>query len=535
MKNLRPGTLYLIAFALVQAFYLPTRTAGFVTDFTGLLGRFDGQGPAGIWDCFGFPALQQVLNAILYGMYSLFGTAHIPWYLLQTSLHALNGVLLFLLAQRWLLRLGHARPQAIAPLASLLFLLSPYASEPVTWRVAQNFLLVTAAALGSGLLALKWAERPNPKTWLAIMACFLPALFTFELALIIPALNAVLLLSLPGQRAAHALKVIAPQLALIVGYFFINRALLGSWVGHYGAEVHLRFQPLEVAANFLRYAAKHLLFARYWPHTWKAALFNGLLNPWAVWGLLALLSSALLYIAGTYRQQKPALKLFLLAALCYGASLLPISNLYFNFTLLVENDRYGYLPSAFLSLGLISLLSLLARRAVLIAAAICLLPSAALLWSTNQKWQVANQMYHALLQGFNSYHAEEVYLLNLPDNYQGIGLFRDYSGQDHAFADALRYIRQQPYTGKIHEVAQYNLTRLTDGATAARDSSGQIRVEFEQWGNWWWHRGIGMGSGYRSEGYEVISHGHHYFLLGAPPADGKAFLVQSGLGWKEVE
>ncbi|MEO6040093.1 MAG: hypothetical protein ABIQ93_16890, partial [Saprospiraceae bacterium] len=51
-----------------------------------------------------------------------------------------------------------------------------------------------------------------------------------------------------------------------------------------------------------------------------------------------------------------------------------------------------------------------------------------------------------------------------------------------------------PYTGKMWEVAQFNLEKPTDGLKVERDSSGLLfKAGFRQDGNWWWRNGIGAG------------------------------------------
>ena len=202
---------YLLFWAITQLFYFPTRYSGFVTDFTGLLSRFEGRTAAGILDCFGFPAMQQVLNALLFTWHSVFGIAPLPWYLLQSSLHALNALLLLQLGKALSERLQLPNVHLMGWMAAFLFLLSPYASEPVTWRVAQNFLLSTAVILG---------------------------LFTFELVLIIPLLSSLLLLMLPHGSWPKWRRLSLLQFGGVGLYFMLNRLMLGSWVGHYGAEVH---------------------------------------------------------------------------------------------------------------------------------------------------------------------------------------------------------------------------------------------------------------------------------------------------------
>lgn len=527
---------YLLFWAITQLFYFPTWTAGFVTDFTGLLNRFEGRAAAGILDCFGFPALQQALNALLYTWHALFGIQPLPWYLLQTGLHALNALLLFQFGKALSKRLRLSNPQLVGWMAAFLFLLSPYASEPVTWRVAQNFLLATAIVLGTARLTVDWSAAPSHRRWWWIQGLFVLGLFTFELVLILPLLSSLLLFALPEGNWRKWCRLSLPQLAGAGGYFLLNRLILGSWVGHYGAEVHLRFDLQGMLANTLRYTVKHLFFVRNWPHPAKQWLFEGLAQPWAAYGLGGLFAVLLFLALLTYKKRSAPWQFIVIALVGFGFALAPILNLYFNYTLHLENDRYGYLASAFLMLVLATGFNTLPKwwRIPLLLAYLGV--SSYLLWQHNQYWWKSTQVYHRMLQDFKYYDAPEVYLLNLPDNFQGAPMFRDYSGEDLAFRDALKYIKRQPYTGRLYEVAQYNMTRLTDGATATVDSTGQIRVEFKQWGNWWWRRGIGMGPGYDdTDGYEVDSKGHHYFLWVQQPDTRAVFLVQDGLEWERAE
>lgn len=526
---------YLLFWGITQLFYFPTRNAGFVTDFTGLLSRFEGQTAAGIWDCFGFPALQQVLNAILYTWHTAFGIQPLPWYLLQSSLHALNALLLFQLGKVLGKHLQLPDANLIGWMAAFLFLLSPYASEPVTWRVAQNFLLSTAVILGTARLALDWMDTPNRRQWIQIQGLFILGLFTFELILIIPLLSSLLLLMLPNGSWPKWRRLSLPQFGGVGMYFLLNRLLLGTWVGHYGAEVHLRFELQGMLTNALRYAAKHLFFARNWPHTAKQWLFDGLAQPWIAYGLCGVIIVTLVLGLVFRSNLSGRWQLATIALLAFGFALAPILNLYFNYTLHLENDRYGYLPSAFLLLAVATGFSALPKWARLSLLLAYLGVSGYFLWQHNQYWWKSTQVYHQMLNEFEYYDAPAAYLLNLPDNFQGAPMFRDYSGEDHAFRDALKYIKQKPYNGRLYEVGQYNMTRLTDGATATIDRAEVIRVEFNQWGNWWWRRGIGMGPGYATDSYEVDSKGHHYFLKLKKPAAGAVFLVQEGLEWRAVE
>lgn len=535
MKSAALLKYYAIFWAIAQVVYAPNWNAGFVSDFTGLLHRFDGRGAADILNCFGFPALQQVLNAFLYGFYSLFGTSPLPWHLMHTSLHALNALLLLGFGRALLRRMDVSGAKWASLAAALLFLLSPYASEPVTWRVCANFLLSTACLLSIAWLTLRWQARPRGRLLWPLHGLFLLGLFTFELLLIAPFMTLLLLLMLPQPKPRQLLWVSLPQAAAVAGYFLLNKWLLGAWIGHYGAEVHLKFEWPQVLANVFRYPLKHWLFVRDWPHEWKSWLFDGLATVPLIYGLSALVGLLIAFALWRYPKRSGRSRALLLCLLLGGLALGPIINLYFYYLHHIVNDRYGYLPSAFLYLGLATALTGLPRYAYTVLLSAWIAVSIGLLWRTNQLWAQSTIVYNRLLDEFRWHDAPAVYFLNLPDNFQGALLFREMSRSGEAFKDALKYNKGRPYTGQAYTVAQYNMTRLSNGATAEVDSSGQIRVELEQWGTWWWSGSIGMGPGYRTETYEVDSKGHHYFLRLDTVPPGSVFLLQRGLEWEELQ
>jgi len=527
-------------FILVQAFYFPTWEAGFVTDFTGLLWRLEGSSAAGILSSFGFPALQPVLNAFLFLFCKAFGTSPLPWYLVFTSLHALNGFLVYRFGADMLKTYGLRAPRLAALLGAAFFLLSPYQSEVLAWRVCFNFLFSSFLVLSVLWLVQAWVKEGRPRQlWMAHLL-FVLALFTFELALALPLACLALLLLFPEARRAggalsRQLRLLAiPQFGMLLAYFGLNRLILGAWVGHYGQAVHLKFRFGEILASYFLYGFKFLGFSRYWPHPWKEGLAARLQEPYLLYPLVLAVALGLLFAFLRFRRRHGEAKAGLLFLALFALALAPAINLYFNYLLYIENDRYGYLASAFFFLGLSTLLSLLPRRLYLLLSFAFIGLSALFLWRTNQYWKQSTAIYYRLLDGFRWYDAPAVYLLNLPDNYQGAVLFRDFSGQGHAFRDALQYIKRKPYEGKIYEVAQYNLAQAGDDVSVSIESARRLKVEFNQWGNWWWRRGIGMGSGYETETYKVGSQGKFYLLELDSIPEKAVFLYQSGGEWRAI-
>lgn len=524
--------LPLLFFGVLQLFYAGTYRSGFVTDFTGLMARFDGQNAWGILSCFGFPALEQVLNAFLYVFYRLFDLRPLPWYVAFTAWHSLNTYLVYRLSENLLQAFALKTSRWIPIAGALLFLLSPYQSEVVVWRVCFNFLLVTSLMVGSLLVAAHWLESDRQQRPWGVYGLFIVALFTFELSLVLPFLLMSLAYFHPsGPRRAAWLWV--PPLLSLGGYFLLNKWLLGVWVGHYGAETHLRFSISEITAHGLSYTAKLLALVRYWPYPEREWLFLGLRQTW----VLVLIGGGLfliLLLSTAFRKRlKPKYQLLTLFALWFGLALGPIINLYFDYLLFIQHDRYTYLAAAFFYPGLVLLVSGIPRKWFWPVFVAYLLLHLIMLVRTNRYWQESSVIYWRLIDSFDQYPAAEVWLLNVPDNLQGAPLFRDYGDQPQGVADALQYLRRKPYTGTLREVAQYNLATVIDYVAAEWQENGSLEVSFQQWGNWWWRSGRGL-TNYETPAYEVQNQGHHYLLKPKQSIAEVVLLIQKEGAWQRI-
>lgn len=527
--------LFLGFLLLTHLCYYPTWDAGFVTDFNGLFIRYGDKPLSGLANCFGFPAHLHVLHAVLYAFTNGFGSQPLPWYLAHTTLHALNAFLLFQLLCKLLGQFRVRQSGMIALAGTLFFLLSPYQSEVLTWRVCINYLMVTGLMLGSLLALLSWIQKKHQyQLWLSHLL-FLLALFTLQLSLLLPLMSLLFLLLIP-RNDSSAWKVSMPQFGMVAGYITLNRLTLGSWLGYYGDDTHLRLPLPEILGNVLSYMAKLLGFVRYYPHSWKKSIFEWLNEPLPLMLIVGLLGIPVLIGLWRYGKLSGKFKMAVLLLLLFGLALAPAANLYFNYLLQVENDRYSYWASAFFLPLLAVLLSQLPRWAFLGISGLYLLVSLYYLRLTNEYWRVSTDIYYGLIESFEPGDAPAAFLLNLPENYKGVPMFGDYSDEHRAFKVPLQYIGKKTYSGKIYDVAQYNMTRPHGGVEVTQiDSTQQLKVEFRQWGNWWWHKGIGMGPGYENEVYQVESHGHHYIFTPKAVPEGSVFYRQQGEEWQEVD
>ena len=530
------GDIFVLLFLLtgVHLFFGRTMQAGFVTDFTGLQWRLDGAPFSDVLNCFGFPALHQVTNFFLYIFYHAFGTNGLPWYLIYTSLHVANGFLGYKLGEKIFARFGAETPHLPALMASLLFVFSPYAVETVVWKVCFNYLFCTLLMLGALWQLLKYLETSGLRNLLLSHLFFALALFTFELALVLPVLAAALAAAwnLPKVRHRFFKYHFGPQSLLLALYFLLNKLVLGSWVGHYGAAVHLNFNLPSMAGTLLKYFTKYLLFWRYWPHGEKEALMQFFDRTDVGWA--ALVSAVALLLAGGYFFYKmtPRLRQAGLGWLLFFVALLPVSNLYVAWILNGENDRYAYFASLFFFMGLMAVLHFLPKILRYGTFATLLLISVFYFNKMVNYWENGSRIFYSLLEDFRWQDAPEVYVLAFPENYEGIPVFKDFSKNDLALKDALKYGAGKEVKGRIYQVAQFNMTSPEDGVSVEKATKKRFSVTFNQWGNWWWHNGIGTWN-YETPKYRFTVKGNGSRVEIKDPAPGSVFIYSVGGKWHE--
>ena len=62
----------------------------------------------------------------------------------------------------------------------------------------------------------------------------------------------------------------------------------------------------------------------------------------------------------------------------------------------------------------------------------------------------------------------------------------------------------------------------------------QLKVTFNQWGNWWHRNGIGA-SGYENEYYKVEILDYPYLITFKQLPEGSVIIYQDGMVWKEFK
>jgi hypothetical protein len=519
--------------------YWPAREAGFVTDWLGGQEYYE---TGTIWDAlhnFGWRALVPVLFVTNFTIYKLFGIYWLPWFLIFTGLHALNGWQLFRLVARLMPGSAGRNAHAAALGAGFLFLLSPYAAEPVVWKACIQYQFSLFLCFAALHRALRYFDRPHWRYPLEINALFLFSIYLTEWNIVMPGLMAAFVfVCTRAERNWSRLwprlgVLVAPALLVLAGWFAVNRHYLGAWVGHDGAATHLNLDARLMFATSLKYLVKYATFVRYLEPALKGRLLGYCDQPAVLWGAASVF--VLLFGVWLLRFDRltPRLQWAGFAGIAFFIAVFPVSNLFFYDLMLSENDRHGYYASAFFWMAAALLLSGLPVGLFRVAVAVLLAFSAGFLLKTTRLWGASEAVYASLIRDFRWYDKEEVFILGSPDNLQGIYMMR-IIGQPGGFDEALALRRKQPFKGKIWEVAQFNMTKPDDGVKVERDSAGTTYyAAFLQNGNWWWRNGIGA-SDYETERFVFQKKEWHVEMRLKEKRPGSVVIYPVGGRWLEI-
>jgi len=535
--------------------YLPSVEGKFTSDVYSWIGTYKEMGWSGLWTSFGDPGYHPVYHLLTFGLYQSVGLSAWIWQLVFVGLHAMNAYFLSRLLA-YILMLYRANNQVsllpiffISTLAGLLFLLSPYQTEAVVWGATIHYLVCVLGLLSSLFYACCFViEQKNRFAFFSFIG-FAIALYSLELALVQPVLWVLFLIFvlLPRISTSFVKKgvfaILFPQILLIVLFFLQHKYLYGKWIGHYGAETHLSFSLNKTIGAFNQYLLKFFTYFRYWTIESKKILLESITGQTAVIITLLLVVMAgfylIFYVAKTFRNRKKQvlqvikrpfyLQLIIVFFAAFAVALLPVINLELTSLQNLQSDRYGYFASVFFYGGFTLLIAALFKEKVgaILLIVLCGI-SSVLLWNTSHIWKEAGQTINGLIADYRWMDTENVFVLNLPDNYKGAYLYRN------GFRESLEEYHGRSIAGNIERVAWYNMLEPTDSVTVEVIDDENLKVELVKWGRWWWYYGGGASS-YENETQRFNLKGIEYeLLLKNLDKEKTAVIYQCGNQWREV-
>ena len=145
--------IFPIAIILSLWLYYPSSNYGVVTDYLGWLNKYRAGSWSDVLHCFNYPGLHQVFHFVNYLIYKVTAADQFGLYLIFSITHGVVSYLIYRCIRyfgEWL-AWGYAGTASF--FVGLLFLMSPYQVEPVTWKACYHYLMITGL-MGLSLIYL---------------------------------------------------------------------------------------------------------------------------------------------------------------------------------------------------------------------------------------------------------------------------------------------------------------------------------------------------------------------------------------------
>jgi hypothetical protein len=541
----RPYLLWLLLWLAVMLLYAPAWKGGFQQDFQGWLQLYHNSTFWGMLNREGIPvhSFYQVTQLQLYVLTRLFGTHPIPWFLLFTALHALNGALLYRLAQTVLSDFQFANARWAAMAGTLLVLFNPSMTEVVIWKAAYHYLIAVQGILWILLWARNYLLDCGAKwIWRSVLLLIILA-FTLELWYTIPALVGLMIVAyyragiIGKEQFRNSLtELFLPLTAVLLVHLLCYRLVYGTWFAHTAFTSPGDDSLLYVAARLWGYEWHLLGFGRFFPHELRELIYKK--TGYTKGGLFAIGLIAILaeWSWRSYPRWKAGMRAIVLFAGWSLISIVIILHYLPADLFVVSNDRYLYL-TAFFQWMLVAIAmaavfhNVWLRRVAFVAVLLVCLGFTAYLI---REWRRSTKVFWSMHDKFAWKDAPLVLILNMPSMYNGIGIIR---GSDTSELPAHLYNsgRDVP-KGQVRDISSYNMNHPWDGAHVVVEDSTHLHVTLSQWGSWWQLNGLGALD--RSNALfdlHFIDPGHDYRLTLKQRPPGMVILYQQGLEWRVVD
>ena len=354
----------------------------------------------------------------------IFGTAAVGFHVTSMILHIVAticvGVFCHSLIQQYS---SPGKYKNAGYLASLLFFIYPFHSEPVMWIIGRIGIIATIFILLSLIFFLKRHHRRY--FYYCSLLSFLVALFTYETSWVVPLFITMFALVDYSKTRKYGRLELMPVLGfwVIFVFFLLTRfAVLQEIVTDYEFSGH-HISPASLINNFFRLVGRTLV-----PPSISTTKFLITI------GLVMII--LLVYLVFLIRR-KSFRFLYLLLAILLGISFLPTTQIGID-THGSEGERYIYLPSVFWIILLTGLLYELPIRVGQTIFVVLIFLYSVLFMSAASNYHYASSVAKKLVSLVRDYRGEgKIVAINIPANFRGALIFRS------GFKEAIDWVYPQ--------------------------------------------------------------------------------------------
>ncbi|OGY95611.1 MAG: hypothetical protein A2543_02825 [Candidatus Komeilibacteria bacterium RIFOXYD2_FULL_37_8] len=350
----------------------------------------------------------------------LFSTNYFVYHLASLLFHSINGLLVYILANK-IFDLTGIKNKGYSLVAALLFLLYPIHVEAIAWIAAWPHLLVTIFYLLALINYFVFKDSGRKITLLYSFIFFILALLIKEIAISLPFLILiweVYFYSLKNNKRLPfyylAFYFVIWLLFLALRYLFI-----GLIFGYYGAS-SLKFSLVNLVSNILPFFGDFL--------TWgflRNVLYRGLYQYADLVAIVIMAGLAgyffILLTKKKYQQFVGLGSLFLMLA--------PVLIVGLHRTTFA-GERYLYLPSVFFIIWILFLLQQInwSFKAVSSALVVFILLSFSVVYYKIDIWNQASDLSQQIVVSYSDLEIksrQSLISIALPDNLSGAEVFRN--------------------------------------------------------------------------------------------------------------
>lgn len=486
-------------------------------------------------------ALYYTTQLVTLGIYKLFGTAPLPWFLLFATMQAGAAYLLYVLFSSIFRFANLPKPRRIAFWGAAMFCVSPYISEVIIWKACFHYLQGLLLMLGVLVCMQRFLHSEhNRRRWVVFaVVLYLLSVFALEISYLTPLLTALLLLYYRRIGWFDAVLrrawiwFFVPQACMLILQLCLFHYTYGEWSSH-GTGSALSVSLKDHLANGLKYAFHLFCFGRFWSQEWKEKVYMLCEKPFV---LVFCYSILLIKLAWLHRRSRKGygteqvgfmLLLWTMLAMILALPM-PLERLFD-----LSGNRYLYLVIAFGSM-MFSLFghAMKWRWLTVGVGSTWIVISACLTLRTSRHWQTSERIASDLLQNVEQADSSTTILLAMPYCYKGVPMINSWPHGN--FARMHDVLCPQPLKGKVCDAMAFNMIAPSDGAEAKFVNDSTVRVTLLQWGTWWWYMDFG-GRSYETPDYRIDmrDQGHTYDLVLKRPAGQYRLLCQVGDKWKLV-
>jgi hypothetical protein len=527
-----------VAILISLLLYWKSSNYGLVTDYMGWLNKYRAGDWTDIIHCFNYLGLHQFFHLINYTIYKLTLGNTFGLYLIFAITHGLVSYAVYRSLRVFTEWLEWEQGSLVAFFTAILFLVSPYQIETLTWKACYHYMMVTGLGAMSWIYMIRFFQSDNRKYLILHLVWFVLALFTLEIALVIPGIFGISYLfkaymDIDRVVLMRGVRISVIHAIFLVGFFILTKMVIGDFVGHYGAEKHMVFTPALILGGAAKYLMKYTFFTHYYPFQVRYDLYEALsVLKWAAVVLIPFIAIWVYGIKNCRTQKNWTGVSFGVASFIIGV--LPVLNLYFMNIHPYENDRYGYYASQFLYFGMISLLFILFKNYKYSFSILLILVALIFNRKTMRDVYVAGEVIQCLVDDFRWYDQEHIVVTGLPENMNGAYMFRDFSEAGVALKECLDWQGNEIYEGNIKVLSNFNIKNDQSHLTAKLIGKDTLEVWDIMPGSWFWRKGVGMNS-YHKNGVKVEMKDSHFIATFDDPHPGVIYITPEGKRWREVK